>query len=326
MIASADNVERMSREELQTIQLERLKKVVAWAEEKSKFYREKFAKANVCASDIETLDDIVKLPFVTKSDIRHSDPLSRLTVPYSGIVRYHHSETLTGDYVHLYTKGDKDWDAELVKRTMIAAGVSSAAVVGLQGDLTDSRLMGVQSALEEIGAMAVPLGVGHKIWMKLLENVGMDTLISTPQLIMQLIIQLQASGKNIADYPVKRIICINLDNIQNPLQAHIEERTKTKVFNLYASQELSTAGMLYQCKEHLGQHVAEDAFLAEIVAFGSDAEVKEEHRMGELVITTLTAEAMPLIRYRTGQAVSKTLEPCACGRTFMRIATPFSYL
>ena len=325
MIANA-KVEQLAREELQEIQLKRLKHTVTWAEEKSKFYKEKFDAHGVSANDIRTLEDISKLPFTKSDEIRNSDAFAMLTMPFSSIVRFHHSETLTGEYLHLYTKGDKIRDVELMTRALVASGINPMSVVGLQGDLTDSRLLGVELALEEIGATAVPLGVGHKVWIKLLDVVQMDTIISTPQLIMQLIIQLQATGKSIADYPVKRIVCINLDNIQNPLQAHIEERTKTKVFNLYAPHLLSTAGMLYQCQEHLGQHVAEDAFLAEIVAFGSDKEIKEDHRMGELVITTLNAEAMPLIRYRTGQAVSKTLEKCTCGRSFMRIATPFSYL
>lgn len=325
MIANA-KVEQMNREDLENLQLTRLKKTLEWAEEKSKFYREKFSSHGVNAKYIETPDDIQKLPFTTKEEIRRDNSFNRLTLPLSNIVRITNIETIAGDYFHFYTKGDKIKDMELMTRVLVAAGISQVSIVGLQGNLNDSRLLGTFLALEEIGATAVPLGSNPKEWIKLLSAFGTDAIISTPQLIMQLIIQLQAAGKNIADYPIKHILCINLDNIQNPLQTHIEERTQTKVFNLYAPSEFYSAGALYQCEKHLGQHVAEDAFFAEIIAFGSDKEIKEDHRMGELVITTLTNEAMPLIRYRTGQAVSKTVEMCECGRTFMRIATPFSYL
>jgi len=325
MIANA-KVEQMNREDLEDLQLTRLKKTLEWAEDKSKFYKEKFASHGVCAKDVETLDDIQKLPFTTKEEVRRDNSFSRLTLPYSNIVRIADVETIAGDYFHFYTRGDKIKDMELMTRAIVAAGISNVSIVGLQGNLNDSRLLGTFLALEEIGATAVPLGSNPKEWIKLLSTFGADAIISTPQLIMQLVIQLQATGKNIADYPIKHILCINLDNIQNPLQTHIEERTQTKVFNLYAPSEFYSAGSLYQCEKHLGQHVAEDAFFAEIIAFGSDKEIKEDHRMGELVITTLINEAMPLIRYRTGQAVSKTIEECECGRTFMRIATPFSYL
>lgn len=325
MIANA-NVEQMDRKDLQAVQLSNLKKTLKWAEEKSKFYQEKFSSSEVSSKDVETLEDIQKLPFTTKEELRRDDSFSRLTMPFSSVVRVANIETLVGDYFHFYTKGDKIRDMELMTRALVASGLTQVSIVGIQGDLRDSRLLGTFLALEEIGATSVPLGAEPKDWIKLLSAIGIDTLISTPQLIMQLVIQLQAMGKNIADYPVKRILCINLDNIQNPLQNHIEDRTQTKVFNLYSPSEFFSAGMLYQCEKHLGQHVAEDAFLAEIIAFGSDKEITEDHRMGELVVTTLTNEAMPLIRYRTGQAVSKTIEKCECGRTFMRIATPFSYL
>lgn len=325
MIANV-KIEQMNREDLRKLQLERLKNTVSWAAKKSKFYGQKFSEYGVGAEDIESVEDISKLPFTTAQELRRVDSLDRLTMPFSGIVRFTHNEVMGKDYFNLYTGADKMRDIELMTRALVAAGLSSTAIVGIQGDLRNSHLLSSLLALEEIGCTAVPLSVEPKEWLKLLEMVGIDTIISTPQLIMQLVIQLQAIGKNIADYPVKRVLCMNLDNIQNPLQSHIEDRTKTKVFNLYAPNALFSAGMLYQCEKHLGQHVAEDAFIAEIVAFGSDKEILEDHRMGELVITTINYEAMPLIRYRTGQAVSRTKERCECGRTFMRIATPFSCL
>ena len=138
-------------------------------------------------------------------------------------------------------------------------------------------------------------------------------------------IQLQAQGKNIVDFPLIQIICMNPTGIQNPMQRHIQDRTRAKVFNLYSSAELGTAGMLFQCEARSGQHIQEDFFYPEIIAFNSDMPVTDPHQMGELVVTSLQAEAMPLIRYRTGQAVSMIEETCSCGRTLRRVNTPFSF-
>ena len=303
MIANA-KMEQMSRSDIKALQLERLKKTIAWVTEKSLFYQKKFKDAGIRPEDIQTLEDVGKLPFLTASELHQANAMDLLTLPLSGILRFNYMQDVSGELTKLYTNGDIANNVEMMTR----------------------RLLDIQYALEAIGAAVVPLGTGSKHWLRLLEIASIDTLISTPQLIMQLIIQLQAAGQNIVDYPISRIVCINLTNIQNPLQQHIQGRTKTKVYNLYASPELGTAGMLFQCEAHMGQHVQEDNFYAEIVAFNSDMPITEDNRMGELVVTTLTAEAMPLIRYRTGQAVSCMTDACKCGRTFMRLATPFSYL
>ena len=325
MIANA-KIEQMNRADLKALQLERLQKLVAWVAEKSFFYQEKFQAAGIRPGDIQSLEDVEKLPFLTLSELHQVEAMNLLTLPLSSILRFNYVQESSGELTKLYTNGDVAHNVEMMTRCLVAAGIHKASVVGLQGEMSDSRLLDIQYALEVVGATTVPLGMGYKHWLRLLEIVGIDTLISTPQLIMQLIIQLQAAGKNIVDYPISRILCLNLANIQNPLQQHIQERTHTKVFNLYAPPEIGAAGMLFQCSAHMGQHVQEDYFYTEIIEFSSGKPVQEDNRMGELVVTTLAAEAMPLIRYRTGQAVSRITDTCECGRTLMRIATPFSYL
>lgn len=325
MIANA-KTEQMNREDIKALQLDRLKKMVGWVAEKSFFYQKKFQEAKVTPEDIQSLEDVGKLPFLKSPELHQIDSLDLLTVPLSSVLRFNYMQEPSGELTKLYANGDVAHNVEMMTRCIVAAGVHNASVVGLQGDLSDSRFLDIQYALEVIGATVVPLGTGYQHWLRLMEIVGMDTLISTPQLIMQLIIQLQAAGRNIVDYSIQRVLCINLSNIQNPLQQHIQERTRTKVFNLYAPPEIGMAGMLFQCEEHVGQHVQEDCFYPEIIEFNSDKPVLEDNRMGELVVTTLCAEAMPLIRYRTGQAVSRITEACECGRTLMRVATPFSYL
>lgn len=319
-----EKLETMSREDLKSLQLERLKKTVEWAYEKSAYYRQTFKRRKVKPDCIESLEDIKKLPLLNLSTLHRTDPLDILTLPLSSVLRFCHEIDSSGEMTRLYTKGDILQNVEMMTRCLIAADVVRGSVAGIQGDLSDSKFLDVLYALESIGVTVVPLGTDYRQWLRLMEIVSIDAIISTPQLIMQLIIQLQATGKNIIDYPVSKIFCINTSNIQNPLQQHIQDRTNSTVYNMFAPPELGFAGMIYQCSEHKGLHLQEDYYFAELLHFDSEEVLTENDRMGELVITTLGAQAMPLIRYRTGQAVRRMSEPCPCGRTFIRIATPYT--
>ena len=319
-----EQAETLTRAELETLQLERLKKTVEWAYEKSAFYNQLFRRRRFKPESIQSLADIRQLPFLNLAELHRTDALDILTLPLSSVLRFSHMIEQTGEITKLYTKGDVLRNVEMTSRCLIAANVYNASIVGLQGDMSDSIFLDVLYALESLGATVVPFGTDYRQWLRLMEIVSIDTLISTPQLIMQLIIQLQAVGKNIIDYPISKIICINTNNIQNPLQQHIQERTSSRVYNLFAPPEIGCAGMLYQCGEHSGHHVNEDCFLAELVKFDSGEVVEEDEVMGELVITTLTAQAMPLIRYRTGQAVRRMSGKCSCGRSLVRLATPYT--
>ena len=317
--------EKMNHADIETLQLERLKKMVAWAYEKSEFYRRSFDESGIKPKDIETLADIQKLPFLTLEEINRTDAQDFLTLPLSGIVRINHIDEQGGGIAtKFYTKGDIVQNVELMTRCLVASGINRTSVVGLQGDLSDGKFLDILYALESIGATVISLGTDYRHWLKILENFNIDTLISTPQLVMQLIIQLQATWKNIIDYNIEKIICVNVNNIQNPLQQHIESRAGTVVFNLFAPPEIGSASMMFQCSNESGHHIQEDHYLAEIVKFNDNKVIEEYDHMGELVITTLTAQAMPLIRYRTGQAVRRMSEKCSCGRTFTRIATPYT--
>ena len=317
-------IDNISREDLKALQLDRLKKTVEWAYEKSAYYRQVFNRRKIKPDCVQTLKDIRKLPLLNLSTLHRTDPLDILTLPLSSVLRFSHEIDTTGEMTRLYTKDDIRQNVEMMIRCLMAADISRGSIVGVQGDLSDSKFLDVLYALESIGATVVTLGTDYRQWLRLMDIVNIDTIISTPQLIMQLIIQLQAIGKNIVDYPVSKIFCINTSNIQNPLQQHIQSRINSTVYNLFAPPELGFAGMIYQCSERSGLHLQEDYYLAEILHFDSEEVLEEYDHMGELVITTLGAQAMPLIRYRTGQAVRKMSEPCPCGRTFVRIATPYT--
>lgn len=319
-------IEQLDRDKMRKLQLERLKKQLKWTQEKSFFYQKLFAQKGVSYKDLQSLEDLERFPFLERDMLYQIKALDILTMPISGILRINVMQQASGELTKLYTNGDVAHNVEMMTRCLTASGITNASVAALQGDLSDSRLLDVQYALEMIGAAVVPMGTDYRQWLRLMELVSLDTLISTPQLIMQMIIQMQATGKNIADYPLCRVICRNAEGLQNPMQRYIQERTKAKVYNLYEPAELGTAGAFFQCEAHSGYHIQEDCYFAELVAFSSDQVIKEPHQMGELVLTSLTAEAMPLIRYRTGQAVMLDSEPCACGRSFQRITTPFSFM
>ncbi len=319
-----EQVETMSREDLKKLQLERLKKTVEWAYEKSAYYNQIFRKRKINPDCIKSLDDLKKLPFLNRAALHRADALDILTLPLSSVLRFSHEIDSSGEITKLYTKDDIFNDVEMMTRCLIAADVTRGSIVGIQGDLSNSKFLDILYALESIGATVVPLGTDYRQWLRLIEIVSIDTLISTPQLIMQLVIQLQATGKNIIDYPISKAFCINTSNIQNPLQQHIQERMHSTVYNMFAPPEIGFAGIIYQCKERNGLHLQEDNFIAELLHFDSEEILDENDRMGELVITTLSAQAMPLIRYRTGQAVRRMSEPCKCGRTFIKIATPYT--
>ena len=319
-----EKIETMNRDDLKNLQLERLKKIVEWSYEKSSYYNQIFKSRNLKSNCIESLEDLKKLPFLNRTTLHRTDPLDILTLPLSSVLRFSHIIDSSGEVTKLYTRDDIVNNVEMMIRALIAADVTKGSIVGIQGDLSESKFLDILYALESIGSTVIPFGTDYRQWLRLMEIATIDTLISTPQLIMQLVIQLQANGKNIIDYPISKIFCINTSNIQNPLQQHIQERTRSTVYNMFAPSEIGFAGMIYQCHERSGLHLQEDNYIAELLHFDSDEILEENDHMGELVITTLTAQALPLIRYRTGQAVRRLSEPCKCGRTFIKVATPYT--
>ncbi|MGN8832283.1 phenylacetate--CoA ligase family protein [Selenomonas montiformis] len=317
-------IEQMNRSSLQRLQLERLKKQVKWAQEKSRFYQERFRSVGVSYTDIHTLEDISRLPLTERSMLARTHFMDWMTMPLSGVLRVQALPEEGESLTRAYTNGDIAHNVEMMTRCLTAAGVMNASLVAVQGDLSDSRLLDIQYALEILGAAVVPMGTDYHQWLRMLDMVGADTLVSTPHLVLQLVIQLQTAGRNIVDSPLKRILCWSRQGVQDPLRRHIQERTQARLYDLYGPAELGTAGILYQCEAHNGYHIQEDYYYPEIVDFHSDHVIHEPQHMGELVLTSLAAEAMPLIRYRTGQAAMLEEEPCSCGRTLRRIITPLS--
>ena len=313
-------IEQLGRVAMRKLQTERLKRALSWAGEKSLFYQRKFSMAKVSPDDFKNLEDIEKFPFTTSKELAETPGSELLTLPFSSIARvalWEHPQYA----IHYYTQNDIAANVEMLTRAVVAAGVTRASIVGILGDMADSGLMDIQSALELVGATVILLSTEYDRAITLLGVASTDVIVGSARRIMRFIIQVQADGKDIADYPIHKIICLN-EALQNPLKSHIERRTGTEVYSLFSSAVFGSVGMMYQCDGHIGQHVAEDYFYPEIVAFGSDEIITSSSVMGELVLTTLTNEAMPIIRGRTGQPAMLMDAPCSCGRTMIRLNTP----
>ena len=286
------------------MQFEPLKKILGWAYDKSAFYRRSFQKAGVTPEEFKTIDDIKKFPFLTLEDLQRENSMDFLTLPLSSIVRINYAKNFETDLnvANFYTRADIVSNVEMMLRCLQAVKITRGAIVGIQGDLADSKLLDVLYSLESIGATVVPLGNDSRQWINFLDNFSVEFLFGTTELVIQLIGHLQSSGKNFSEYPIRKIICLNTESIQNPFKNLIEEQAHAEVFNLFSPPEIGIAGMMFQSDNNSGYYVNEN-FFVEIVDFESDEVFEDETKMGELVITTLSAQARPLIRYRTRQVI-----------------------
>lgn len=312
--------EQMEPEELSALQLAQLARAFSWARERSRFYGKKLVNA---PQEMQSLSDLEKVPFTTLPEILAANPFDFLAVPFSALARISRCRH-TSPIIRMYMPSDVERNVQGLARALAAAGVTRASSVGILGDLSSSRLLDLLYASEMLGATAIPMGTDLEGAVSLLQISHADTLLATQPLLMQLIVQAQSEGQNPADLPLKSLLSVN-EAIANPMRKHIRERLKAKMFDLYAPVEMGTANILYQCEQG-GYHIQEDAYLAEIVEFNGNRVIHEAGRMGELVLTALSRGAMPLLRYRTGQAVMRLEEPCTCGRTFLRITTPLSMM
>ena len=329
-------IEQLDRTEMEKLQLERLKKEIRWVCSKSSFYQRKFAEAKVGVPNIKALSDIEKLPMTTKAELASVSAHELLTLPLSGILRISKHGSLAR-YTHMYTGQDVAKNVEMLTRILVAHGITNASTVGVLWDMSDSRILDVQCALEFIGAGVLLLGDDYDRADSLLREFKMDALISDFRQVTQLIVHLQAQENvdgmigavvdelNTADdFKVPLVLCFE-ENMHNPMRGYIERRLGAKVYSIFSSPELGCAGAMFPCRESSGLHVMEDYYYPEIIEYGGDKVIREAGAVGELVLTTLATEAMPIIRYRTGQTAMWIDDSCACGRSLRRIATPTEY-
>lgn len=316
-------IEQMSREDMSELQLKKLQKRIEWAMEKSAFYYRKFTDAGISSKDIKSLEDMAKLPFTTLDELQSVSIYNLLTLPLSGVLRISRLG-YNNSFIKMYTNGDLAYQIEMMTRVLVAQGLSSAAVAGLLGEASDSRLMDVQYALENMGVTVVLLGNNPENIRELMTTCHVDVLISDFKQVMQLVVMLQASHISADDLFLPKIICME-EGLQNPNRFYIEQRLQAETAMVYNSPALGCGGIMFPCQKGEGFHIQEDYFYPEVVEYGTDRVITEPHKAGELVLTPLAAEAMPIFRYRTGQVVMRLDDPCPCGRTLTRLANPTEY-
>ncbi|MHB0999966.1 MAG: phenylacetate--CoA ligase family protein [Armatimonadota bacterium] len=319
MIWDKDN-ECMSRGKLESLQLERLKATVTRMYDKVPFYRAKMDAAGIRPSDIQSLKDARKLPFTEKEDMRACYPYGLFAVPLKEVVRIHSSSGTTGKPTVVgYTRKDLDTWAELCARFITAAGVTSddiAQVTFGYGLFTGG--FGLHYGLEKVGASVIPASSGNtQRQLMLMEDFGSTTLVCTPSYALYLAESVNEAG--IRDRLKLRHGLFGAEPWTNQMRNEIEDKLGLSATDNYGLSEIIGPGVSGECVESKnGMHVSEDHFFVEIID-PDTLEPVDYGQSGEMVITSLTKEAVPVMRYRTRDITRLNPEPCPCGRTNVRM-------
>ncbi|AUV80631.1 phenylacetate--CoA ligase [Salinigranum rubrum] len=315
------DVERATRDRMRDLQSERLRETVTHAYEHVDFYRRRFDEAGVSPGDVETVADIERLPFTTKEDFRDEYPDGLFGVPRSEIRRVHASSGTTGTpKVVAYTENDLGVWREVMARTLYAAGVRPGDMVqNAYGYGLFTGGLGFHDGIEELGAAVIPTGGGNtQRQLDMLRDLEPTALCCTPSYCLYLADAAADRGVDLRDLPVARVL-IGAEPFTDPMREEIERELGVKAVDVYGLSELVGPGVSVECEEAQdGLHVWEDHFYPEVVD-PETGEVLPEGESGELVLTNLTAEALPAVRYRTGDVTSLTSAACACGRTTVRM-------
>ncbi|MBU0675512.1 MAG: phenylacetate--CoA ligase [Proteobacteria bacterium] len=313
--------ETMPREELELVQLRRLQAQVERVYATVPYYRQKMDDAGVAPGDIKTLADIRLLPFTTKEDLRKNYPFGLFTVPLERVVRIHASSGTTGQPTVVgYTKRDIGMWAEMMARSLTAAGVNRGDIVhNAYGYGLFTGGLGAHYGAEEIGCAVIPISGGNsKRQITIMRDFGSTVLLSTPSYALNLADTMAEMGIDPADLKL-RVGVFGAEPWSEEMRRELEKRLKIKAIDIYGLSEVLGPGVAIECvEEQRGLHIMEDHFLAEIVDRDTFAPLPVGEA-GELVFTTLTKEAFPVIRYRTKDISHLIADVCTCGRTFYRM-------
>ena len=312
--------ECMSRDELANLQSARLRKMVDRVYHNVEYYRKKMQEMGLEPGDIKGIEDIGKLPYTTKTDLRENYPFGLFAVPRSEIVRIHASSGTTGKATVVgYTRKDIDTWQECVARILCMGGLDRDDIVQISygyGLFTGG--LGAHYGVENLGATVVPMSTGNtKKQITMMEDFGVTAICCTPSYLMYLTEALEEAGK-IGSIKLKKAFC-GAEPWTDNMRREIESRLHITAHDIYGLSEVMGPGVAGDCKFHTGLHIAEDHFLAEVID-PDTLEPVEPGVTGELVFTTLTKEALPLFRYRTKDLTSISYDKCECGRTSARIS------
>jgi phenylacetate-CoA ligase len=317
-----EEYETLPREALEALQLKRLRQVTARLYHNVGFYKKAFDKAGVTPEGIKTLDDLKHFPFTTKQDLRDNYPFGLFAAPMSNVVRLHASSGTTGaSTVVGYTQRDIDIWSELMARCFTAAGLTKNDVIhNAYGYGLFTGGLGAHYGAEKIGASVIPVSGGNtRRQITILQDFQPSAICCTPSYALNLAEQARAMDVDLRALPLRAGI-FGAEPWSEKMRAEIEKALVLSAFNIYGLSEIMGPGVAMECAEvRDGMHIFEDHFLAEVIN-PETGEVLPAGEEGELVFTTLTKEAFPLVRYRTRDITRLIPEPCRCGRTHIRMA------
>ena len=312
--------ETMPREELRKLQGKRLRNIVFNAYERIEFYRNKMDCIGFKPSDIESIEDIVKLPFLTKDELREVYPYGLLAVDKKDIIEIHTSSGTTGKpVVDAYTQRDIDLWSEVMARTLSMGGTSRNDIVhNAFGYGLFTGGLGVHYGARKIGAVVLPISGGNtRRQLSVMKDFGSSVLACTPSYSLYLAEAAKEEGIDLASFPLKAGF-FGSEPWSDNMRAEIEEKLNLKAIDIYGLTEIIGPGVASECEFQNMLHISEDHFFAEIID-PVTGEQLPEGKEGELVLTTLTKEGTPMIRYRTRDVTYLSTEKCECGRSLVRM-------
>jgi phenylacetate-CoA ligase len=315
-----EKIETASRDEMREVQSERLKETVRRIYHNVPSYRQKMQDAGLVPDDIQSIDDLSKLPFTLKSDLRDNYPFGMFTVPMSEIVRIHASSGTTGKPTVVgYTRKDLNSWSEVVTRSLCMAGVHREDIVQVAygyGLFTGG--LGLHYGCENLGASVIPISGGNtEKQLQLMQDFGTSVIACTPSYSLYLAEEMEAAGIKKEDLKL-RIGIFGAEPWTENMRKEIEAKLGLKAIDIYGLSEIIGPGVSCECEHQVGMHIMEDHFVPEIID-PITLQPLPAGEIGELVFTTITKEGIPLIRYRTRDLTRLNYEKCACGRTLVRM-------
>ena len=316
-------IECASREEIIAIQNEKLVEQVKHVWENVPYYRKKMEEKGVTPDDVKSIDDLHKLPFLSKTDLRDAYPYGLLGVPLEDCVRIHSTSGTTGKrVVAFYTQGDIDMWEECCARAITAAGGTKEDVCQVSygfGLFTGGA--GLNGGSHKVGCLTIPMSSGNtERQIMFIQDLNATILCCTPSYAAYLGETMKEMGLSPEDIPLKAGI-FGAEAWSEEMRRDIEKTLGIKAFDIYGLTELSGPGVSFECSAQKGMHINEDHFIAEIID-PDTGEVLPDGTQGELVFTAIDKKAFPMIRYRTKDICVLTREKCSCGRTHVRMAKP----
>jgi len=312
--------ECLARPDLERLQLERLQATLQRVYHRVPCYQEKFRQAGISPDDIRSLGDLARLPFTTKEDLRCNYPYGMFAVPMRDVVRIHSSSGTTGKPTVVgYSRNDLNTWSELVARFMTAAGVSADDIVHIAfGYGLFTGAFGLHYGAEKVGATVIPISGGNTDrQIMIMEDYRSSVLVCTPSYALTIADRIERQGHSRAASSL-RVGLFGAEPWSEEMRREIEQRLGIIATDNYGLSEVMGPGIAGECLERRGMHIFEDHFIAEVID-PDTGEVLPPGTVGELVLTTLTKEAIPVIRYRTRDITRLSYERCSCGRTLARM-------